>query len=199
MSDKYDIEHDKFCYPGTNVLKNNYGIKEQEHLDIVESGLVKEAIDKLEFKFKLGFLMEDHLYLHRQLFKDIYSWAGTVRTCDISKGRTRFCTHSFIDSSARDIEVKYNKLLLVPDESVVPNIVELFADMNVLHPFRDGNGRTLRLHIELLLAARGYSINWDKIERLEWIRACIDSHMGEDKKLTHIFKTIISLDENGNK
>lgn len=113
--------------------------------------------------------------LHRQLFGEIYPWAGDVRTTDISKGTTRFCTADRIVREAERIMRELDRLdpSSLPRAEVIRYVSETFGELNLVHPFREGNGRTLRLFFEHFLVFNGYAVDWSRVERDEWLAACI--------------------------
>lgn len=190
MSDKYSGGTTD-CYPGTTTLINKLGIRDRVALENIEADIVNARIMDLDHLTITGFNVSEFKKLHKYLFSDIYEWAGEFRQCDISKGSTRFCNWLYIEKEASRLE-----RWVFPEgfSDVTRNIAitGLYADLNVLHPFRDGNGRTTRLYIELLLSNFGIEVNWDTVEREEWISACIDSYNGDDVKLLAIFKRIIT-------
>ena len=91
MVDKYGTGDDPACYPGTSVLKNLLDIEDEDLLEEAEREISSITASEIEFSpppYDLAYLQEIHLIL----FADIYSWAGAIRSVDISKGETRFCS-----------------------------------------------------------------------------------------------------------
>ena len=146
--DKYGEMGDSlYCYPGTNTLKNKLNIRDEHILEQAElelSGLASSLIEYAEPPYDLKYLKS----IHSQLFGDLYDWAGKLRQIDISKGDTRFCNFS-------RIEIETNKLLktlqekkyfqgLAPQQ-LIPQLADLYCELNVIHPFREGNGRTQQI------------------------------------------------------
>src|SRR3546814_4749879 len=91
MRDKYGVSDDPHCWPGTSVLRNTLGIRDEATLADAEAEFAAVALQHIEIEappFDLDYLCR----LHRQLFGDVYEWAGNLRSVDVSKGTTRFCT-----------------------------------------------------------------------------------------------------------
>lgn len=102
--------------------------------------------------------------IHKFLFDDIYYFAGKVREENLFKGNFRFANVSCIDSSIKQVEQ-------MPETSV-EEIVDKYVEMNVVHPFREGNGRSLRIWLDLMLKLNlGVMIDWSKISRQEYLSA----------------------------
>lgn len=175
MRDKYGVGGDPACYPGTDVLQNRLGLHDPELLAAAEAELAAIAVEHVEIEgppFDFPYLCR----LHRQLFGEVYEWAGEIRGVDISKGGTRFCTVSRIVPEAIRLldELAGAQCFLGLDrQSLVRRSAELYGELNMVHPFRDGNGRTLRLFLEHVIVACGHGVAWGPMDREEWITACI--------------------------
>ena len=154
MRDKYGIGQDSYCYPGTDILINVLNIQDIELLEEAEIAFTTARF--LSYQSELSLLSQfdfSHLkFLHFYLFQDLYAWAGKVRDIDISKGNTRFCTFSRIEPEAiklfntiPNLECHSNLADLIKD------LAHLFCELNLLHPFRERNGRTLRFFFEEML------------------------------------------------
>ena len=160
----YDDEQDaKYCYPGTNVLKNKLDIKdldtlheaERDYSAVRQAELVGQGVTG-DFSFK-------HLCsIHKHLFSDVYSWAGKTRTVDISKG-TVFCLVQFIESQFDDLYCKLKKENFLADitdkEEMSERLAYYLGEINMIHPFREGNTRTTALFIEKYLVSLGYDVD----------------------------------------
>jgi cell filamentation protein len=100
--DKYGTGDDPYCYPNSSILVNLLDIKKDEDLNEAEASFTKLALEEIEFEsanYDLNYLQD----IHCKLFKEIYEWAGEIRTIDLSKGSTRFCICSRIDPEAAKI------------------------------------------------------------------------------------------------
>ena len=149
----YDDEQDaKYCYPGTNVLKNKLDIRDLDRLHEAERDYSSVRQAELSNMGVTGDFSFKHLCsIHKQLFQDVYSWAGKTRTVDISKG-TIFCLVQFIESQFDDLYRKLKKenfLADIADEKEMGKRLAFYlGELNMIHPFREGNGRTQRIFIE---------------------------------------------------
>ncbi len=176
MRDKYGVCQDKYCYPGSDVLKNLLNIRNAELLSEAETELTAERYRTYHSPVEglTDFSLNHLSYLHRYLFQDIYDWAGNLRDVDISKGNTRFCTWTRIKPEANKLLKGISQLEgLATKQELVKEIANLFCELNIIHPFREGNGRVQRFFFEELLFVLGYDINWPKISQNAWIEANI--------------------------
>lgn len=108
--------------------------------------------------------------IHRHLFQDVHVFAGKQRTENIAKDNFRFAHVAYLDDQLRHI----NKF----EDSTLPQIVEKYAELNIAHPFREGNGRALRLWLDILLDKRlGLRVQWGNISRDDYMQAMIRSHV----------------------
>ena len=137
------------------------------------------------------FDFEHYKQIHRYLFEDLYEWAGCIRTVDISKKGTNFIPAENIETVASacfDRLKKYNYFKNIDFDNFIENIVDFYCSTNMLHPFREGNGRTQRIFIAQLIRFCGYDINFSEIDTDELIVATIQSANGITDYLTEIFK-----------
>ncbi|WP_462257419.1 Fic/DOC family protein [Eubacterium ventriosum] len=185
----------KDCYPNTTVLINKLGIQDQSELNSVERQfvLLKSSQAEQETIFKnidFNFYKE----LHKQLFGDLYEWAGTVRRMNISKKGTIFCNFEDIERIGtlkfqRLAEQNYLKGLT--KSRFIDELTEFYHDMNMLHPFREGNGRTLRLFITLLVRNAGYTLNFSDCDNDLLMIATIKAAQGDFSLLKEVFSELV--------
>ncbi|MES2933916.1 MAG: putative adenosine monophosphate-protein transferase Fic [Pseudomonadota bacterium] len=175
MSDKYGVDQDIYCYPNSNVLINKLGLFTQSELNEAELEFTQYRIEQYvpDFEaFSLATLQDIHFFL----FQDIYSWAGEIRKVDISKGNSRFANVRFIETESgklfRQLQ-QQNYLIDFPNEEFITRLAHYYSELNVIHPFRDGNGRAQRILFEALSINAGYEVHWQVIERSEWLAANI--------------------------
>lgn len=138
--------------------------------------------------------LDDLKRLHRHLFRDIYDWAGEIRTVDIAKDTTRFCSFNRIEPEAEKLFLALadaNWLEGVSRTRLVTAVAEYYGDLNVIHPFREGNGRTQRLLFEHLIINAGHQIDWWHADPDEWVRANIDAVVCDYGALINIFEKCI--------
>ncbi|GGJ15351.1 hypothetical protein GCM10009085_06820 [Pseudomonas avellanae] len=96
--DRYDASHDCYCYPASSVLRNRLNIQDMDDLEAAEREITASTVTRVHYTAP-PYSLENMKQLHRQLFSDLYEWAGEIRTVDISKGGTRFCTCARIVTS----------------------------------------------------------------------------------------------------
>jgi len=176
MRDKYGVAHDKYCYPNSDVLINLLDIRDSGKLADAEAEFTAERYRTYEpYKLSLSDFSFEHLkHLHHHLFQDLYEWAGEPRDVDIFKGDTRFCTWTRIEPEANKLFRTIPALADSHDnDGLIEKVADLFCELNLLHPFREGNGRVLRFFFEELLFTLGYEVTWPKISQQDWIDANI--------------------------
>lgn len=183
---------DPYVYPNTEVLKNKFRIRDSERLLEIEKTITLGAwqdIREGKIKIKKTFDYKHLKSLHKELFKDLYDWAGKERTVDISKPGTLFCRAMFIEEEAKRIFnnlKKDNFLKDIKDKSKFSEkLGQLFLNINMLHPFREGNGRSQRLFIGDLAKENGYYLEWTNISKEEMIQISKNDNV---KEVAKIFK-----------
>lgn len=173
--DKYGAGQDCYCYEGSSVLINLLGISDDKELQDAELGLTELAALDIDFApppYNLDYLCN----IHRKVFEDIYVWAGKIRSIDISKGDTRFCNCTRIVAEAnKQFQTLANANYFEDDsrEELVAHLAELYVELNMTHPFREGNGRAQRILFEHIVINCGYEFSLDNVEEDEWIQANI--------------------------
>lgn len=205
MDKKYRYTYERtgtYCYKDSDVLINKLHITDEDDLYEAERSLVAIRIAQLnEEPIKGNFDFEHLKSIHKFLFQDIYSWAGHIRACNIAK-EDLFCLCQYIDSFANDIFGKLkeeNYFVMYDYEEKLNKLVQLFADINALHPFREGNGRTQREFIEELAKINGINLNLTNVSENDMIIASHDSINGHYEKLLDMFKKNSSLLSNEEK
>jgi len=152
------------CYPGTTCLINKLGIQDEPLLAQIEGGITLLKAAELEVNPLPGsFDFAHYKRIHRFLFEDIFSWAGEVRDVNLSKKGTRFVEADDIERIAQplfsNIE-KHDCYRGLSHPVYIKKIAQLYHDVNMLHPFREGNGRTQRCFFAQLIRAAGYDIHF---------------------------------------
>ena len=184
----------KYCYPDSDVLVNKLDIRDPNKLQIFERKLTMlrllELIDKsIEGKFDLKHLQAIHAYI----FQDVYDWAGKIRTVDIAKGNT-FCNVRFILSQADVIFSKLKEeyyLAGLEEYMFTKRLAYYFSEINALHPFRKGNGRSQREFIRSLALKNGYLIYFEKASKEEMLIASKKSFMCDYEDMEKIMAKCI--------
>lgn len=194
MDNKYKYTYERttdYCYKGTDVLINKLNITNDEDLFNAERELVSLRVsafndNPLKGNFDFKYLKD----IHKYLFQDVYRWAGDIRNCNIAK-QDLFCLTEHIESFGTDVFNKLKKEKYFVDydnEATLDKLVELFADINALHPFREGNGRSQRVFIESLAKINGINLDLTNVSKMDMIVASHDSINVDYTKLKDMFK-----------
>ena len=196
----YECEQDNsYCYQDSCILKNKLGIRNKEQLEEAERNITALRILQL----KTGELRGEPNFkylckIHKHIFGDIYSWAGKIRTVDISKGNM-FCNSQFILENAEDIFNRLKKENYLQDYKEVDKMSERLAyylsEINALHPFREGNGRAQREFIIVLARRAGYVVDFSKVSQEEMIQASEEAFYCDYRHMNEIFARITSKQE----
>ncbi len=183
------------CYENTSVLINKFDIRDEKVLNTLEqsitSALIAKALIEIPFKnVDFGF----YKMLHRYVFTDIYDWAGETRKVNMSKKGTVFCPCDKIEESGKRIfEGLKNRNFLADftDEDFLDELVNLYCELNYLHPFREGNGRIHRLFLAMLAENSGRTLDFSKADKDLFMIATIKSVTGDVFLLKDILKEIM--------
>lgn len=189
---------DPYVYPETGVLINKFNIQDQELLEQLELLFLTQA---LEANIPIGNFSYSHLKnLHKHLFGELYAWAGETRTVNIAKPSGMFCAYGFIDKEITKLLgqlSKENYLCNINNFSeFIKKFTYFFAEVNAIHPFREGNGRTTRIFFEQLASLNGYELDFSKTTRESYLQACISSHNDDNSLLESLLSYLISVDKN---
>lgn len=182
------------CYDGTTCLINKLGIRDDKVLERVEAEITFAKSVLLERNSVIGnFDFEHFKEIHKFLFSDLYDFAGEIRTVDISKKRTRFLSAGQIEQTAEKLFSKVASGVLddLPFDEFVKEIATLYNEVNFLHPFREGNGRTQRIYFTQLIRKYGYDINFSDIDTDFLMIATIQASGGVLDFLIEFFKESI--------
>lgn len=177
--DVYSVASSIYCYPDSSVLKNKLDIRDPALLRKVEADLSTARQAEIFHIPVAGRFTATHLCnIHRKLLGDVYSFAGHFRREDIAKGPTRFVTYSQIKEKLQRLlgQLQQEKWLEnVPFEAFVARSAYYMAELNYIHPFREGNGRAIREFMRLLFLHNGYVVQWDAVDVEALLSAMIDS------------------------
>ena len=188
----YDSGPDPYCYPGTSVLKNRAGIRDQAALDAFEH---EAMLQRAEEPAPHGRLSVTHYRaIHRHLFQDVYPWAGRFRTVRISKGGSMFCYPEHISTEMRRLFAKFRAkdcLRGLSAEHFPTESAHFLAELNAIHPFREGNGRSQLTYLTLLADRAGYPLDLDRLDPQAILRATIASFGGNEEPLARVIREII--------
>ncbi|WP_413363302.1 Fic/DOC family protein [Lysinibacillus sp. 3P01SB] len=157
---------------------NKLGIQTIEQLELAEAyAFMIRALEIENGVYHIsGFTKAGFLELHRYLFQDIYRFAGEFRDVQLSKGTTRFCQFQYIDRMADEIFGALHKEGDWHDIGTAAKRLAYFkAELNMLHPFREGNGRATRIFIHAYARTKGYEWDYASLDKEEYMKAMIES------------------------
>jgi cell filamentation protein len=170
---------DPYTYPGTNVLRNIPDIRDFETLAVFEATATFARLAELNISPLNGRFDVAHLHaIHKYVFQDVFRWAGEFRTVNISKGGHFFGAAAFVQPAVEGVLQKLpaeNYLRKLEPVQFAVRAGYYLGEINAVHPFREGNGRTQREFIRALGVQAGYLIDWGRIGREEMIDASRDS------------------------
>lgn len=194
----YDQSNSRYCYPNSDVLINIPGFTEQKQLDAFERIVTLDRLRLLGLKPVKGEFDRSHLCsIHNYIFKDVYPFAGELRDEDIAKGNFRFANIKFLVNQTDHLlyELKSEDILRnLSFDLFIDRLTYYLTELNVLHPFREGNGRTQREFIRCIALESGYYINWAGVDALTMLKAMIQSPMN-NTKLKNVLYRIIKKNE----
>ena len=189
----YDAINSIYTYKGTNVLKNKLNIKSEEKLKEYETKVVAlklASIDKANIKRTFD---KNHLInIHKYLFEDVYDFAGKYRKENITKENFRFSEYYYIEDNIDYVfnKIKIDELKKLSFDELIKKLSEIMTDLNVLHPFREGNGRATREFVRELLNELGYDIKWFKIDYNDILNASIKAVIDDSEQIELLKKSI---------
>ena len=178
-NDFYNAQSSLYCYKGSDTLINKLDIKSSRKLHDFERKIVLLKSYELRQKNKTGdFDLKHFKNIHKFLFENIYEFAGTFRKEDIAKDNFRFASFLYIEEElTRILQMLKNENYLkgLDKENLSKRLAFYLAEINVLHPFREGNGRVTREFIRQLAYYNEYNLDLKKTNPSEVLDACIKS------------------------
>ena len=170
------------------MLENKLGITSSPALAEAEERISKKKAVEL---FESGILdtLEAGKFvslqtIHRVLFEDIYDFAGKIRTVNLAKGSFRFAPLMYLDAALQNIDKM--------PQSNFDQIVEKYVEMNIAHPFREGNGRATRIWLDCMLKKEiGMVVNWSKVDKEDYLLAMERSPV-RDIEIKHVLRTALT-------
>jgi len=171
---------DPYVYPGTTILRNRFGIKDGATLDKVERRFVSLRIEQgaPAGRFDLAHLEA----IHHHLFQDVYDWAGELRSVEIAKGSSHFLHASRIEMGMADVHRRLEAqsyLRALSRQHYAAAAAQIIGDVNYVHPFREGNGRTQLEYLRQLTEQAGHALNPSALDPGRWISASKASQDGD--------------------
>ena len=188
----YDAIEDPYTYKNSTVLTNKLDLRNQIELDAFEAEISSaRAVEPLPD----GSLDFPHYKaIHHHLFQDVYEWAGNARTVRMFKGGNPFCFPENIENQATRLfgELQADGFLQGLDDSAFADKAAHFlAELNVIHAFREGNGRSQLTFFALMANFAGHPIDLAKLVPPEMLDAMIASFDGDETRLANLIKNLI--------
>ncbi|MBP0976705.1 MAG: Fic family protein [Oscillospiraceae bacterium] len=182
MFSKYDVYttvQSLYCYADSDVLKNKLNIRNRDELKHAEEEITAlKQYMLMESPIKGRFTKTQLMNIHRFLFEDIYPFAGNIRREQISKGDTMFFPPHLISQELDKVFAKLHreKMLHETDKKrQIEHLSYIMSELNVIHPFREGNGRSIRELIRCMALCYGFSLDWSLVNRDTMIDAAVRS------------------------
>lgn len=185
---------DPYLAPSGLVLRNRLNCQTQAELDGLEAAIASIREEELLAEPIAGSFDLRHLCrIHKALFGDVYDWAGQTRNVNIDKG-VPFADFRSIERYASTVFAALaNRRFLVDldRDAFVDGLTWLLSEINALHPFREGNGRTQRAFLRQLAREAGYDLDWTGVDREANIAASAQSLLGADQLLHNILDRVV--------
>lgn len=177
------------------VLENKLNITDPSELAREEEKISKKKAKEM---FETGYLntletgtFETLKKIHKYLFEDIYSFAGEIRKVNIAKGNFRFTPLAYLEESIKNIEKM--------PQTTYEEIIEKYVEMNIAHPFREGNGRSTRIWLDLILKKElNFVIDWSKVDKTDYLLAMERSPI-KDVEIKELLKKALTNNVNDRK
>jgi len=184
---------DPYCYAGTDVLRNLRNIQDAKELAAFERTLTASRLEALPDDFPIT--PEGYRAIHRYIFADLYDWAGEYRIVDIARAESLFCLVPYI---AQELAKRFktiqseNNLRGLNAEDFAARAAEHMIELNAIHPFREGNGRTLRAFLFVLARQAGHDIKMERIDAVPWNEASrLSFRTGDSRAMRNIIANAI--------
>ena len=169
------LEHTR----SADLAREEERISKKKAAELFENGV----LDKLE-PGKFSSLQA----IHKYLFEEIYDFAGKIRTVNLAKGNFRFAPLMYLETALGNIDKM--------PQSTFDEIVEKYVEMNIAHPFREGNGRSMRIWLDLMFKAELYKVvDWSKVDKEDYLLAMERSPI-KDIEIKYLLKNALTDDIN---
>jgi cell filamentation protein len=188
-----DVLEDPYSYRGTACLKNKLGLRDPETLQSFELEMSTVRADEPLPAGRFG--PTHYCRIHRHLFQDVYRWAGRYRTIATSKGGNPFCRPQFIEREMTRLFSRLNSNSFLPGsgcDTFIPAAAEFLADLNAIHPFREGNGRSQLAFLYLLALRAGHPLEIEHINPAAFLAAMIRSFAGDIEPLSEQLTALLA-------
>ena len=170
------------------VLENKLGITNSSEFAREEERLSKkralELFETQRFNAMKAGTFKALQEIHKYLFQDLYDFAGELRTVNIAKGNFRFAPVMYLQAALENIEKM--------PQATFDEIIEKYVEMNIAHPFREGNGRSTRIWLDLILKTElNLVVDWNKIDKEDYLLAMERSPI-KDIEIKHLIKNALT-------
>lgn len=190
----YDAGPDPYCYPGSNVLKNRLDIRDQAQLDAFETLITAQ---RAEEPLPRGRLDATHYRaIHRHLFQDVFAWAGKLRTVRIAKGGSMFCYPENIRSEMAKLFEGLRQADFLRGSTAddfARDAAHVLAELNAIHPFREGNGRTQLSFLIVLSSRAGHPLRIERMDPTAMLDAVVQSFARDDRPLAKLIAGLLDF------
>jgi cell filamentation protein len=189
----YEAEPDPYCYPDSSVLENKAGLTSVEALEEFETAM---TFARAEEPLPAGrFSVRHYRAIHHHLFQDVYAWAGNFRSARMTKDASTFCYPEHIVREMRALFawLKREHHLEHRDRAEFAiGAAHFLAELNAIHPFREGNGRTQLTFLALLADRAGHPLDLDQLDPDMMLDAMIKSFSGDEAPLATAIDSLIA-------
>ena len=186
---------DPYIDPATGVLRNKLGLETAEELADAERQITHAALILIrESPVRAAYDLPHLCAIHQRIFGDIYEWAGRIRTVAIAKGNL-FCLPQYIESSSADIFRALrgeNFLQGLERGPFLDRLTFYLGEVNAVHPFREGNGRTQRAFFEQLARDARFTLSWQHLDAARNIEASASIMRGDAEPMRKMLDTLMT-------
>jgi cell filamentation protein len=190
------VADDPYVYPGTSVLRNRFGLRDGAELAQREARITTARTIELTERPIPGAYDLAHLRtFHRHIFGDVYDWAGQIRTVTIAKADLFALPEHiepYLSNVLRQLPAE-DHLRGLPRDRFVERLTHYLAEINSVHPFREGNGRTQRAFLQQLADAAGYHLDWTKLDAERNGAASQAAHRGDERPMRAMLADLADL------
>jgi cell filamentation protein len=188
----YDAADDPYTYENSTVLINRLDLRDQGELDDFEAEITSARANEPLPEGNLDFV--HYCAIRHHLFQDVFAWAGKPRTVRISKGGSPFCFPEHIEAEATKLFSglqAQNYLKGLPADQFSERGAHFLAELNAIHAFREGNGRTQLTFFALLADQAGKTLGLEKLDPEAMLHAMIASFDGDESGLAAIINELV--------
>ena len=188
----YDAIDDPYTYERSTVLVNKLDLRDQDELEAYEAEISNARSGEPLPEGQLDF--EHYCAIHHHLFQDVYSWAGKPRTVRISKQGSPFCFPEHIEAQAAKLFADLKRASFFDDlkpDDFSAQAAHFLSELNAIHAFREGNGRTQLSFFAMLAENAGHPLDLEKLDPESMLNAMIESFGGDERKLAGVIRDLI--------